>query len=168
MGNTAFLSTVAPVGEPSAPPGSFSYSLIQLHEQASIANALSLSLWAVWALSLLGMSNMLRSIKVSPFPLMFAKPVLSSLSSLKVYYGIVPRAQLPSSRNPMKSTTASVVGCRNLLSFLSICAQSEPVKCWRNNSYKLTSVKYFLFLFSSFPICSFLVPLFFCDKDTVW
>lgn len=161
MGNTAFFSIVAPVGEPSVPPGSFSYSLIQLHEQASIVNVLSLSLWAVWVLSLLGTSNMLKSIKMSPFPLMFAKPVLSSVSSLEVYCRIVPRTQLPSSRNFWKSTTASAVGCRNLLSFLSICAQSEPVKCWRNNSYKLTSMKYFLFLFSSSPVCSFLVLLFF-------
>lgn len=96
---------------------------------------------------------------MSPFLLMFAKLVLSSLSSLEVYYGTVPRTQLPNGRNPWKSTTASAAGCRNLLSFLSICAQSEPVKCWRNNSYKLlwnTS-------FSSFhpPICSFLVLLFF-------
>lgn len=158
MGNTAFLSIVAPVGEPSAPPGSFSYSQIQLHDQASPPSVLSL--WAVRALSLLGVSNMLRSIKMNPLPLMFAKPVLSSLPSLKAYYGIVPRTQLMSSRNLWKSTTASAVGCRNLF-FLSICAQSEPVKCWRNNSYKLTSVKYFLFLFSSSPICSFLVLLFF-------
>lgn len=40
MGNTAFLSIIAPVGGPSAATGSFSYSLIQLHEQASVTNAL--------------------------------------------------------------------------------------------------------------------------------
>lgn len=106
------------------------------------------------------MSNMLRSIKMSPFPLMFAKPVLSLLSSLEVYCGTVPGTQFLS-RNLWKCTTASAVVCRNLLPFLSICAQSEPVKCWRNNSYKVTSLKYFLFLFSSSPICSFLAFLFF-------
>lgn len=108
----------------------------------------------------LGMSNMLRSIKMSPFPLMLAKPVLLQGVShhshalkciMEQLLGLSFRVVETSGKVPQPLLLAVETSSPSSV----LCAQSEPVKCWRNNSYKLTSLKYLLFLFSSSPICFF-------------
>lgn len=152
MVNTILLSIVAPAGGSSAPTG-FLKLLTDTTVWAGVYRRCPAFVFAVCVGSVptlskrLGMSNVLRSIKMSPFPLIPAKSVLLKgvlqSSCLKGCYGAVHRTQLWSSRNLWKEIIGFFVSCRNLLSFLNIHAQCEPVKCTRNNSYKLTSLKYF-------------------------